>query len=173
MSETDNLERTWDGEPISPTPPYGATVVIYRHAGEEREFLTLHRRHGGPDFDGDWTWGPPSGGRYPDEAIVDCARRELREETGLDLVLQPTGNGSENWFVFLAEAPAAAEVSLSDEHDRFAWLSLAEVIQQVAPDLVREQVVEAARLLVAERYDRHLKNEADPSSLNPLKGKRA
>jgi len=174
MNDPDErLERTWDGEPISPSPPYGATIVVYRRIDAAPEFLTLHRRHNGPKFAGDWAWGPPSGARYPHEPIVECAARELREETGLDLVLQPTEAGSADWSVFLAEAPVGAEIKLSEEHDRIAWLSLAEVIRQVAPDLVRAQVVEAARSLTAERYDPHLRSKTGGSDQGNMERERA
>ena len=79
------LRTTWDGLPISEEPPFGATVVVYRHNGARLEILLLHRAHHGPDYVGDWAWTPPAGSRLPDEPIEACARRELLEETGLDL----------------------------------------------------------------------------------------
>jgi len=147
MGGAGRARRTWDGEPVSPTPPYGATVVVYRRAGGQPRFLLLHRRPRGPESGGDWAWGPPSGARYPGEAVDRCAERELLEETGLRLPLRRTEAGSAHWAVFLAEAPADAGVVLSAEHGRSAWLSLAEAAEVVAPRSVRAQVIEAARLL--------------------------
>ena len=68
------LERTWDGLPVAGEPPFGATVVVLRRLPGRTEFLLLHRRHNGPTFQGDWAWGPPSGARWPGEA-VDRSRR--------------------------------------------------------------------------------------------------
>jgi hypothetical protein len=46
---------TWDGLPVAADPPYGASVLVGRRdAGGEREWLLLHRAHGGPDYAGDW-----------------------------------------------------------------------------------------------------------------------
>ncbi len=56
---TGDYARTWDGEPISSKPPYGAMVVVYRWASPEPEFLILHRGLLGPDFLGEWAGGPP------------------------------------------------------------------------------------------------------------------
>ncbi len=72
-----NDATTWDGKPISPEPPFGASVVVYRRGAAGVEFLILHRAHSGPEFDGDWAWTPPSGARLPHEPILACAEREL------------------------------------------------------------------------------------------------
>ena len=46
---------TWDGLPVAADPPYGASVLVWRRdAGGERQWLLLHRAHGGPDYAGDW-----------------------------------------------------------------------------------------------------------------------
>jgi 8-oxo-dGTP pyrophosphatase MutT (NUDIX family) len=129
--------RTWDGEPVSAERPYGASVVVWRRGAGKREFLVLHRRHaGGADFEGDWAWTPPSGARLPGEALHDAACRELLEEAGLELAFEPSDLGSEEWAVFVAEAPADARVVLDEEHDRFVWLPAAEAAAKCLPPLV-------------------------------------
>jgi len=50
---------------MSGEPPFGALIVVYRRTQEATEFLVLHRAHAGPEFQGDWAWGPPSGMREP------------------------------------------------------------------------------------------------------------
>lgn len=82
------METTWDGKPISPDPPYGASIIVYRPSAKGRRFLILHRAHRGPAYEGEWAWTPPSGARYPGEPVEQCAQRELAEETGLRLSLQ-------------------------------------------------------------------------------------
>jgi 8-oxo-dGTP pyrophosphatase MutT (NUDIX family) len=135
MAERKN-HITCDGKPISGEPPFGATVVVYRHKLEHLEFLMLHRSQLGSDFEGDWAWTPPSGARYPGESLDVCAKRELVEETGLDLALQLTPHGTDDWFVFLAEAGPDEAIRLGDEHDRFDWVALEEVIRRCKPDRV-------------------------------------
>lgn len=106
-----------------------------------------HRRWRGPDFAGDWAWGPPSGARHPGEPIELCAARELFEETGLRLDLSHTGGESDEWAVFLAEAPADAHVRLSSEHGRGEWLPLRKATDLIAPDIVRSETHAAARVI--------------------------
>jgi 8-oxo-dGTP pyrophosphatase MutT (NUDIX family) len=141
--------RTWDGHPVSEEPPHGAMIVVYRCREGATEFLLLHRRHHGPDYEGDWAWTPPSGARYPGEPIDRCARRELEEETQLRLPLQRAASGSADWPVYVVEAPAEAEtaISLSPEHDRYAWLRFDEAAALLAPAAVRDSFVAIAHLL--------------------------
>jgi 8-oxo-dGTP pyrophosphatase MutT (NUDIX family) len=130
----DRLARTWDGLPISSEAPYGAMIVVYRRRERQREYLLLHNGHDGPQEAGDWVWGPPSGARWPGEPIDACAARELCEETGLQLALRPpSAVGAAAWLVYTAEAPADAAITLSEEHDRFAWLVFAEAAARIAP----------------------------------------
>jgi 8-oxo-dGTP pyrophosphatase MutT (NUDIX family) len=86
---TERPTTTWDGLPASPEPPYAACVVVWRWAPPGApEFLVLHRlAPGGPGFEGDWAWTPPSGARLPGEPPDEAAKRELLEETGLRLPL--------------------------------------------------------------------------------------
>lgn len=131
---------TWDGRPVSPEPPHGVSIVVYRRVGAEAgdEFLLLHRAHHGPDYEGDWAWTPPSGARLPDEALDACAARELREETGLSLALRPTDLGSPEWAVYLAEVEADVSITLDAEHDRFEWVSFDEALRRCHPVVVAD-----------------------------------
>ncbi|MGH3094305.1 MAG: NUDIX domain-containing protein [Gaiellaceae bacterium] len=139
---------TWDGLPVSREKSHGASVVVWRDIDGEREFLLLHRRApGGADFDGDWAWTPPAGARLPGESIDETARRELREETGLELRCRATGPGEEEWAVYVAHASARAGVTLDEEHDRFAWLPIAQAAARCAPAVVREGLERAAAWL--------------------------
>ena len=120
-------------------------MVFRRGDGGRREYLVLHRSHvTAPD--GDWAWGPPAGARLPGEPVEACAQRELEEETGLCLALHPVPFDPA-WAGYWAEAPAAAEVTLSPEHDRYEWVGLAEAIERCSPAIVAAQfeaLVEAA-----------------------------
>ena len=139
---------TWDGLPVSSEKPYGATVIVWREVEGEREFLLLHRRApGGPDFEGEWAWTPPAGARLPGESIDETARRELREETGLQLPCEAAGLGEENWAVYVAHAPASAEVKLDEEHDRSEWLAATDAAARCAPAVVRAGLERAAAWL--------------------------
>lgn len=141
---------TWDGLPISRSKPYGTIIVVYRAAATGYEFLALHRAEPGPSYEGDWAWTPPSGARLPDEPVETCARRELAEETGLDLPIRRATTSGETWAVFVAEAPDTARVVLDAEHDRFAWLSVDELLTRCRPEQVADQIREAISLLDSE-----------------------
>ena len=135
------MSETWDGEPIASEAPYGATVVVYRTTASDAEFLLLHRAQGGPGYDGDWAWTPPAGARQPGETIEACARRELMEETGLCADVRRTEHGTKDWAVYWAESGSEAEVVLRDaEHDRFAWVPLAEALRRCRPERVGQQI---------------------------------
>jgi len=141
------VDHTWDGLPVSRDPPYGATIVVYRRQGGRVVYLILHRAHHGPAYEGDWAWGPPAGARLPGEPVEACARRELREETGLRLPLARVSDPGETWQVYMAEAPRDAEVRLSPEHDRYAWLAADAAAARCRPPLVAAQIRRVAALV--------------------------
>ncbi|MFL5936546.1 MAG: NUDIX domain-containing protein [Gaiellaceae bacterium] len=132
------IETTWDGLPVAREKPYGASILVWRRARDGRRWLVLHRGRPGVDDAGDWAWTPPAGARLPGEAVLACAERELREETGLSLPLTETGLGGDDWPLFAAEAPPDAEVRLDDEHDRYEWLSLEDAAARCFPAFVGE-----------------------------------
>lgn len=144
---SDTLQRTWGGEPIGAEPPTGTAIVVYRRTGGAMEYLLLRRSHHGPPYDGDWSWGPPSGCRYPGEPVAECAARELREETGLHLPLATTDLGSADWPLFLGVAPERGTIGLSAEDDCFSWLPLDAAVARTAPEAVRTSLLRAGSTL--------------------------
>jgi 8-oxo-dGTP pyrophosphatase MutT (NUDIX family) len=145
------MQTTWDGVPIAEENPRGCSAVVWRGSRERPEYLILHRRAAGPpEFEGDWAWTPPAGSRQPGEDIDATVRRELLEETGLELELEPTALGTDEWVVYLAEAPDDAVVVLDHEHDRLLWLPADEAANRCLPIEVGATIL-AAHPLVTER----------------------
>ncbi len=56
-------------------------TLLYRHVGETIEVLLVHPAG---NYNRRAPWGIPKGAPDPDETMEDTARRETREETGLD-----------------------------------------------------------------------------------------
>lgn len=140
------MKATWDGKPIAPEPPFGASIVVYRRTGLGIEYLILHRAHEGPDYEVDWDWTPPSGARQPDESIDTCAVRELSEEAGLTARLRRVSDATVEWAVYVAEVSDDAVVTLHDaEHDRFEWVRLVEALSRCRPRVVADGIALAAR----------------------------
>ncbi|NMP24216.1 NUDIX domain-containing protein [Sulfobacillus harzensis] len=134
---------TWDGKAISPDPPFGATVVVFRRQ-PALSILLLHRAHHGAEYEGDWAWTPPAGARQPGEAVADAAERELYEEAGLRVPITACAASATEWAVFLAEVGDREMIRLIDpEHDRFAWVSPGEALRRVAPEVARETLAKA------------------------------
>jgi 8-oxo-dGTP pyrophosphatase MutT (NUDIX family) len=132
----------------------GAAVAVWRRTEVGIEWLVLHRSHFGAEFAGDWAWGPPGGGCDGGESVEECARRELREETGLDADCIPTTCGEEagraigaDFILFHTEVPPDAEVVLSWEHDGYRWLPLDEARALCLPAYVGDQLACVATLL--------------------------
>lgn len=132
--------------------PYGCSVIVWRAGESGREYLILHRRTArGPTHEGDWAWTPPSGARDPGEDADATAERELHEETGLELPLTRSDVGDEGWTVYTAEAPQDVEVTPSEEHDRFRWVSAEEAERLCLPAMVGRSIRAVDARLRSER----------------------
>jgi 8-oxo-dGTP pyrophosphatase MutT (NUDIX family) len=108
---------TWDGKPVSSDPPFGATIIVRCPSDSGDLYLLLHRANASNDEH--WAWTPPSGVRLPSEPVVECAKRELGEETGLWMEPFPTRFGTDDWPVSMVEIDPESKIVLSAEHDRF------------------------------------------------------
>lgn len=141
-------KTTWDGKSVSSEPPFGVSIIVYRITISGLEFLILHRAHKGANFNGDWAWTPPAGARFPKEDIKICALRELKEETGLELKIQKTSFGTEDWVVFMAKAHEDSQVIIDSEHDHFRWMDISKAKGHCHPKSVAEQVECVAEALL-------------------------
>jgi ADP-ribose pyrophosphatase YjhB (NUDIX family) len=114
MTDTPQLQVPLDGLFLSPTPPWGASVLVLR---EGADVLLLRRR-------GDWT--PPAVTRLPEEPVATCAARALDDFTGLKLTLRPVPDVDPAWAVFVATAKGEPHLRLGNRCDRYEWVPLDE-----------------------------------------------
>lgn len=107
-----------------------ASGLIFDQEGR----LLLLMRH--PDDFGGGMWGLPGGGIDEGEEAADTVRREVREETGIELEeLRETGmhevhmpHGSVYQRSFASEVPGTPEVVLRpDEHIDYRWFEISDV----------------------------------------------
>ena len=66
MTKEPQLQVPFDGLFLSPTPPWGTSVLVLRPTADSQEVLLLRRRG---------AWSPPAVTRLPDEPAASCARR--------------------------------------------------------------------------------------------------
>ncbi len=119
------------------------TVLVFR--GEH--LLTMQRAADAAAGPG--VWEGVSGRVRPDEDPLDAARRELLEETSLEAAVRPrpvdvyaaSRRGEPMTVIVFAADHRRGEVVLSQEHDAFQWVALAELSALGVPP----RLIEAAR----------------------------
>ncbi len=124
-------------------------MAVYARRGD-RVLVIHHRRLE--------TWLPVGGELEEGETPLEAARRELREESGLEGVFAPLegavdgeppgylgyeehvagSKGLHMNFVFVAEVPPGAAVVPNHEFGEFRWVDAAEMAELSSPLNVRE-----------------------------------
>jgi 8-oxo-dGTP pyrophosphatase MutT (NUDIX family) len=114
----EDVGATWE------PPKYALGAVVY--AERDGEILLL-KRAGETAFSGQWYL--PGGAVDPGESPQEAAVRELREESGLDVLEEPELVGcylsrlyGHDFLMLSFRAPVAGDVALSNEHDGARWV---------------------------------------------------
>ncbi len=118
-------------------------AVVYRHHGGKLEYLLLESQNKGH------FWGFPKGHVEAGENLVETARREIREETNLDLPIDtsfsvktgydlPNGNYKE-MTLYLAEVTKKHQLQLQTEEIKNAgWFDYQAARERLTYDNLKE-----------------------------------
>lgn len=116
-------------------------MILYRGAGENREILLQLRQNTGY-MDGQYDLSA-SGHLEPGESLEDCAIRETKEETGIDLrpedvkLVFVCHEYEENYVrnIFAAELPEGSEPKICepDKNGGFKWVKIGEFPANIRP----------------------------------------
>jgi 8-oxo-dGTP diphosphatase len=112
---------------------------------KEGKVLLLTRKRTDPIDPG--SFDLPGGAFKYGETVDDAVRREVKEETGLEVnVTRPLSawaimKGQEQLFgvTFLC-LYKAGEVKLGNEHDHYSWLPPAQIVNGRYPDYIRRDI---------------------------------
>ena len=95
-------------------------------------------------------WGPPGGAVEPGEAVEEAVRREVREETGLELAeiklfgvfsgpklfyRYPNGDEVHNVTIVYSANFNSGSVRLNSEHTDWGWFVLGEIPEDISPPI--------------------------------------
>jgi len=118
----------------------GAATLV---TDEAHRLLLLKRADSG-------CWGPPGGAVELGEVVEDAARREVREETGLELdnldlfgvfsgaeffYHYPNGDEVHNVTIVYLARPAGTQVRLNAEHTEWGWFAPTQVPADLSPPI--------------------------------------
>ncbi len=121
---------------MTATKPRNIAVTLEVFIRKDGKFLMLHRgahKRIMPNI-----WMAPGGHREFNEGLFTCARREVSEETNLEiknLRIGATGNAyltgidQEFFFHFILADYASGELKTSLDDGEFAWLTPAEIME--------------------------------------------
>lgn len=129
--------------------------VVYRRDGDDLEILLAARR----TRRGDLAWGLAKGGIEPDETIEDAAVREVREETGIEAVIEASLGDTRYFYVwddvrvrkvvhfFLMRAVGGDTNDHDDEMEDVRWFPLDRSLKRAAYRGERDVLARAAERL--------------------------
>jgi len=135
--------------------PVSAGGIVYRRQGEDLQVVICWIKERN-------TWGLPKGTPNPGESVEECARREVREETGLEVKIVGKVGSIRYWFVaggiryhktvhhFLMEPVGGSLDQHDPEFDVVKWATIEEAQRTLTYKNEVEMVARAAHMLRGE-----------------------
>jgi 8-oxo-dGTP pyrophosphatase MutT (NUDIX family) len=129
--------------------------VVYRRNGDSIEVVLASRR----TRRGELAWGLAKGGIEPGESLEDAAVREVREETGIEAVIEDSLGETRYFYVwedtrirktvhfFLMRATGGDPADRDDEMEEIRWLPIERALKRAAYRGEREVLGRARELL--------------------------
>ncbi len=132
---------------------HSAGAIVFRKEAGKNLFLLLHYEEG--------HWGSSKGHTEKNETDEETARREIREETGInDLTFiegfkeldryyyMKSGERIFKTVTFLLAETLTKEIKISFEHTGYAWLPYAEAVERITYDSEKAAFRKAHRFLI-------------------------
>lgn len=127
-------------------------IILYFNSENQKKFLLLKYPHGHIDF--------AKGHIEPGESLLECARRELVEETGISDIevmdgfleqinytyIEENKTHYKTVDFFLAESKTL-EVKVSHEHLDFMWLEFDEALKMLTFDNAKHILIKSKAFL--------------------------
>ncbi len=121
--------------------------AVVAHRDGELHYLLIHSTY----------WEYPKGRIDADESETEAARREVREETGLDVELLPGFRRQIDYFyrrrdsgllvkkqvIYFAALAPCMDVKISWEHNEARWLTFKEALELLQYENARETLLQA------------------------------
>ncbi len=129
--------------------------VVYRREGQTIEVVLASRR----TRRGDLAWGLAKGGIEEGESLEDAAVREVREETGIEAVVEASLGDTRYFYVweemrirktvhfFLMRATGGDPAERDDEMEEIRWFPIERALKRAAYRGEREVLGRALELL--------------------------
>ena len=134
-----------------------AGFVLFTTGTAERKYLLLRHLHGGH-------WGFPKGRIEEGEGSLDAARREVREETGIDSIesipvfrwtsryrFDRGGRSVRKTVEYFLGAAAEHTIELSAEHTRGQWMSY-EIARRTLTHEENRRILDSAESLLSDDF---------------------
>lgn len=139
-------------------PETSAGIVVFHKEGNKLQYLLLHYEEG--------HWDLPKGHVEGSEKLEETAKRETIEETGLKPEIVQGFKEKISYFFrnrqgaviqktvhFFLGLSDKNEVTLSDEHIGYAWLSYENAVEKLTYGTAKEILIKANEFLVQKKLD--------------------